>query len=117
MRKTLVVMASLVMSLVMCVSFLGGCKLITNDNERNMNQVVATIQIADDAPVDKIYKKDIVMSYLNYGYYYEQSYGYTREQTINLIVNQLITTRVYVQNAIIKFRNISLSINSTTRTT
>lgn len=109
MRKTLVVMASLVMSLVMCVSFLGGCKLITNDNERNMNQVVATIQIADDAPVDKIYKKDIVMGYLNYGYYYEQSYGYTREQTINLIVNQLITTRVYVQNAIIKFNTTDTS--------
>lgn len=102
MRKILVTVASLIMTLVMSMSFLG-CNLVTTDNAKNMNQVIATVQITEDAPVDKIYKKEIVMSYLNYGYIYEQNYGYTREQVMKLIIDQLITTRVYVQHAIVMF--------------
>ncbi|MBE5754529.1 MAG: hypothetical protein E7340_04275 [Clostridiales bacterium] len=105
MKKILVAVVSLVMTLVMSMTFLGGCNLVTVDNERNMNQVIATVKIAADAPEENIYKKEVAMSYINYGYIYEQSYGYTRERVINLIVNQLITTRVYVQNAIIQFNN------------
>ena len=102
MRKILVTVASLIMTLVMSMSFLG-CNLVTTDNAKNMNQVIATVQITEDAPVDKIYKKEIVMSYLNYGYIYEQNYGYTRDQVMKLIIDQLITTRVYVQHAIVMF--------------
>ena len=39
------------------------------------------------------------MSYMNYGYMYEQYYGYTREKTFNLIISNLINTRVHLQNA------------------
>ncbi len=105
MKKILVAVVSLVMSLVMSMTFLGGCNLVTVDNERNMNQVVATVKIADGAPEENIYKKEVVMNYINFGYIYEQSYGYTRDRVIDLIVNQLITTRVYVQNAIMQFNN------------
>ena len=103
MRKILITVASMILSLVMSMSFLSGCNLITTDNERNMNQVVATVKIAQDAPTENIYKKDMVMGYINYGYVYEQNYGYTREKVMTLILNQLITTRVYVQSAILEF--------------
>ena len=51
----------LVLTLVMCVSFLGGCNLITTDSERDLNQVIATIQISADSPKDEILKKDVVI--------------------------------------------------------
>ncbi len=100
MRKILVTMASMVLVLVMCFSSLVGCGLVTTDTERDMNQEVAIIQISDDAEKDVIYKKDMVMAYLNYGYMYEQYYGYTREQTFTLIIDSLINNRIFVQSAI-----------------
>ncbi len=105
MKKKLVALISSIIALLMSISFLGGCNLVTVDEERDLNQIVATIQISDDAKVDKIFKKDLVMSYLNYGYSYESLYGYTREQVMNLIVNQTITTRVYIQNAVIQIND------------
>ena len=87
----------------MTLSCLAGCNLVTLDSERDMNQVVATIPISEDAPEETIYKKDMVMAYLNYGYMYEQYYGYTRAQTFKLIIDNLVNNRVYVQNAIVKF--------------
>ncbi len=101
MRKIFIAIA--MAFIVSITAAFSGCNLIEVNGEKDMNQVVATVQIEQSAPKEKILKKDIAMAYLNYGYYYEQSYGYTREQTINLIVNNLIVTRVYVQNAILKF--------------
>ncbi len=100
MRKIIVKMASMVLIFVMCITSLVGCGLVTTDTERDMNQVVATIQIDENAPKDTIYKKDMVMAYLNYGYMYEQYYGYSREQTFTLIIDSLVNNRVFVQNAI-----------------
>ena len=52
---------------VFCLSSLFGCKLITTNDDRNMNQVVATVKI-DDAPMKTIYKKDVVEHVsVNYG--------------------------------------------------
>lgn len=103
MRRILVAIASAVMAFVMSVTCLTGCNLVTVDTERDMNQLVATVQITTDAPQEKIYKKDMVMAYLNYGYYYEQYYGYTRTQVFTMIKNNLVNSRVYVQNAMLLF--------------
>ena len=103
MRRFFKSIACLVMSLLLSVTFLGGCNLITVDNVRDMNQVVATIKISDQVPeTEKIYKKDIVMAYMNYGYYQEYQ-GTPRSEVIKNIVNSLISNRVYVQNAILEF--------------
>ena len=104
MRKTFFTIASLMMTLIMGLTFLGGCKLITTDAEKDMNQVIATVKISSEMnEADEIYKKDILMGYLNYGYMYEYSYGYSREQVIKLIVNNLINNRVYVQYVMQEF--------------
>ena len=100
MRRLSKIITSLVLCLIMCLSALTGCALITTNSQRDMNQVVATVKIDTQAPLDKIYKKDIVTSYLNYGYVYEQYYGYTTEQAILEIIDTLVNNRIYVQNAI-----------------
>ena len=106
MRKSKLGIASLVMSLVMGVSAFSGCGLIKIDNEKNLEQVIATVRISDQVPeADTILKKDIVMGYMNYGYQYEYSYGYTREQVMNLIVRTLVEGRVLLQKAILDFES------------
>ena len=102
MRKIFVTVAAIMLALVMSVTALG-CNLIETDTEKDMNQVVATVQISSDLESDDILKQDIVMAYLNYGYQLEQQNGYTREAAINYILDSLIANRVYLQNAIIKF--------------
>lgn len=102
MRNLLKKLTCLALTFTLCVSFLGGCNLVTVDSERDLNQVIATIQIAEDIPEDKIYKKDVIMAYINYGYYYQQQ-GSEMGQIVEQIVSQLVNNRVYVQNAIDKF--------------
>lgn len=99
MKKFLTTATMLILSLVISLTTLGGCNLVTTDNERDMNQVVATVQIEKGAPKEEILKQDLVMAYFNFGYMYEQYYGYTREQTFNLIISNIINTRVHLQNA------------------
>ena len=93
------------LALIISVSSLSACKLITVNDERDLNQVVATVQINKDAPKEEILKKDMIMSYLNYGYMYEQYYGYTREKVFTMIIKDLIENRVYIQNAIEEFNS------------
>jgi len=112
MRKLFKTIAALVLSLTLCVSALGGCALVSTDNEADMNQVVATVQIDKNANKDEILKKDMIMAYMNYGYMYEQYYGYTREKTFNLIITNLINTRVHLQNAMKSINGSYADVNS-----
>ena len=92
MRKFIITLTTIALSLVMCFSALTGCGLITPNPERNLEQVVATVQIDENAKKDEIYKKDLVMAYLN---------GYGTD--FNTILNQLVSIRVRVQNAMKAF--------------
>lgn len=103
MRKKFLSIITLLLALVIGVSSLSACKLITVDNKRDMEQIVATVQINENAPLEEIQKKDMISEYLNYGYMYEQYYGYTRAQVFNLIIKSIIENRVYVQNAMQEF--------------
>ncbi len=97
MRKIMLTIATALLTIVMCLSSLVGCNLVTVDNKRDMNQVVATVQI-EDAPVETIYKKDMIIAYLNYYYQLEQQ-GYSRAQTFETIIENLVNNRVFVQYA------------------
>ena len=105
MRKILATIISIALSLIMCVSALGGCSLIEVDSEKDMNQVVATVRISEEVPeADEILKKDILMAYINY--YYQLEYqGTSREDVIKQIVKALIENRVLVQKAILDFES------------
>lgn len=103
MKKFLKTLAVGTLSLVMGLSVFSGCNLITTDSERDMNQVVATVRIAEDAPTEEILKKDLVMMYLNYGYSYVQQGTYTQKQAFEMLMEQLVNNAIMVQQAMLDF--------------
>lgn len=103
MKRIFTLAISLALAMVMCVTVLGGCSLIKTDSKKDMNQVVATVKISDKVDEEKIYKKDVILSYINQYYVYEQSYGYSREETLDLIVTNTIDSKVLVQSAMLYF--------------
>lgn len=98
MKKKLVAIASLILAFLMSVVSLGGCNLVTTDSKKDMEQVVATVSIADGVE-GKVYKQDLIMDYLNYGYSYVQYQSYTMEQVMELIIYNRVNTMILVQNA------------------
>ncbi len=99
MKKFFVGIVALVLSAFIGTAGLFGCGLVTTDNDKEMMSVVATIDIGEK---QNVYKKDIASAYMNYGYVYEQYYGWSSEQTIEFIVNSLVNSRVLVQSAMIE---------------
>ena len=68
-----------------------------------LNQVVAEVSIGNGAPTDKIKKKEMAMAYVSYGYYYVYYYEYTLKRVMNLIIDNLVETRIMVQEAMRSF--------------
>lgn len=99
MKKITTVLATVILALTICLSALSGCALVQKNSDRDMKQVVATVQIDKDAVKDEITKREVVMAYLNYGYYYVQYYGYSVKDAIALMVNTLVENRIRVQYA------------------
>lgn len=99
MKKFWKTLASAALAAVMGVSAFG-CNLIETDLERDMSQVVATVQISEDAPVENIYKRDLVLMYINYGYSYVQQGTYTQAQVFEMLMEQLVNNAILVQKAI-----------------
>ncbi len=98
MKKKFIAIAALIMSLLIGTSAFG-CNLVTPNNERDLNQVVATVNIGNEGlQTEKIYKQDMIMGYLNYGYNYAQQ-GYSQEQVFTMIIDNLINNRIIVQYA------------------
>ena len=107
MKKRLLAFASAVMAVIMSMSVFSGCNLVTTDNERDMNQIVATVQITGAEKRDEIKKSDMIMAYLNYGYMYVQNYNYTQAQTFMLILDSLVNNRILVQNAVMESEKVN----------
>jgi len=95
-----------------------GCNFFPTDSQKDLNQVVATINISDilkdeNADVAKdidtlikdgklatnIYKKDLVSYYLSVGYQYVEQYGYTHEATFNMLMDSLVNRNIMRQYA------------------
>ncbi len=98
MRKIFVAIITLALAIVMSLSSLLGCKLITTNNERDMNQVVATVQIDTSAPKKTIYKKDMLVKYLGY-VYGGQTSSTSNAELFSDIIDELINNAVMVQYA------------------
>ncbi len=97
MKKKLVAFIAVIMSVFFGFSA-AGCDLITVNSRKDMEQVVATVNIGNDGgKTENIYKRDMIMSYLNYGYYYVYYQGYTQAQVFELIIDQLVNSRILVQ--------------------
>ena len=117
MRKRII---CLIVAIVMCCSAFAGCNLVTFDQERDDNKVVISVASYEIKSPDgqktykteesKIYKSNFKTVYNYYTYYYQQYYGYTAEQVVELLVENLATERIVLNlaNAYIDFGYISI---------
>lgn len=94
-----------------------GCNFFPTNNEKDLQQEVATVNItsklAEDAKykavasqVDDlvgdavIYKSDLVAYFLSTGYTYVENYGYSYEDTFNMLLDGLVSREIMLQYAI-----------------
>ncbi len=93
-----------------------GCNFIVTDNEKDLAQTVATVDISDAlanseysavaSDVKKIVanlstdisKRDLVAYFLSAGYQYVESYGY--EETFNMLMETLVSREIMIQYAV-----------------
>lgn len=113
--------AALLLGLALTVGATG-CDFIRTDNMKDLNQSVATVNIAslltgkdadyaDDlnSVIDlggvgtNIPKRDLVSYFMNYGYTYVQSYGYTYEDTFNMLLDMLVSRKIVTQYAVVYY--------------
>lgn len=99
MRKILTKIVTLLLITVLSVTAFAGCALITTDTDRDMAQVVATVQIEDDITADNIHKVEMLSAFMSYGYTYVQQYGYTVEATYEMILQNLVQNKIIIQGA------------------
>ena len=99
MKKFGKILTAAAISVAICLSAVG-CNLVVTDTDLDMDQVVATVQIEEDAPVENILKRDLVLMYLNYGYSYVQQGQYTQKEAMELMMEQLVNNAILVQNAV-----------------
>lgn len=119
-KHTLKKTAALLLSLGLTVGATG-CNFLVVDNEADLKQIVATVNIADNlgkstdydsvkADVEKLIdkkglstdipKRDLVAYFLNVGMSYVQNYGYSYEDTFNMLMDGLINNKIMAQFAV-----------------
>ena len=93
-----------------------GCSFITTDNQADLEQTVATVDITakltgtDEyknevkAIVNKmssdVLKRDLISYYLSTGYTYVEQYGYSYADTFNMLLDGLVSREIMMQNAV-----------------
>ena len=102
MKRKFVSMLAMIMSFIIMATTLVGCNLVTKDIDRDMNQIVASVSIEEGVKND-ITKRELVLAYINYSGY--ASAGSVQSETINQILDSLITNKILVQNAMKYFDN------------
>ena len=110
MKKFLSKIVTVIIAICLSVTTLSGCNLIAVNNQKDMDQVVAEVSIGGGAPVEKIYKKDLVVMYMNYGYSYVQSGNYTQKQAFEMIIDSLVSNVLMVQTAMKEMDAVDTSI-------
>jgi len=104
MKRKLSKFMALVLSCVVALGLFASCELIGVNTDKDMDQVVAEVEVNVEGYTvqnfeKNIYKRELVSGYVNYGYQYVTSYGYTLSQTYNLILDNLANNKVIVQYA------------------
>ena len=96
-----------------------GCNFIVTDNEKDLAQTVAEVDISkslkDDvkyasvaSDVEKmvanlssdISKRELIAYFLSTGYQYVQNYGMSYEATFNMLMNSLVSREIMIQYAV-----------------
>ena len=99
MKKLLVKITAIITATILSLGLFSGCDLVTTDAERDMNQVIAEVSIPNSGLVDKIYKRELAASFNSTGYYYVAYYGYGLSETYQMLLDELIESRIIVQQS------------------
>ncbi len=110
--------AALLLSLALVAGSVG-CNFILTDSEKDLAQTVATVDISAALENDETYgdvaedvakvvgnlssnisKRDLVAYFLNTGYQYVESYGYSYKDTFNMLMEGLVQREIVIQYAI-----------------
>lgn len=93
MKKIQVAMITLMLAIVMSISSLFGCSLVTTNSKRDLDQIVATVKVYADIDKEEITKRDLVSAYIN------NYQGDSSEEYVDGIVDNLISNKVIIQYA------------------
>ena len=127
MKRKLILIVCTLLAAAFSLGAFAGCDLLVTDNEKDMAQVVAEVNVASDpaaleeafaslglaqkelspeveeklgeiVSTDEIYKRDLVTYFLSYGYNYISS-GYTYAETFELLLTGLADRKLVSQFA------------------
>ncbi len=123
--------AALLLGLALAVSSVGCSNFIVTDSEKDLAQTVAKVDISAQLAKDgseykdvaagvgeivkslstEISKRDLVAYFLSTGYQYVESYGYTYEDTFNMLIDGLVSREIMIQYAIAYYlKNTGLTV-------
>lgn len=95
MKKRIAVAMILVLLLSVCVGTLAGCnEIIKLNEERDANQVVASVSY--EGQTAYVYKYELSMSFNSYAYVYHNYYGMTYEATADYLLQSLAQRELLV---------------------
>ena len=88
-----------------------GCNFFTVDNQKDLDQNVANVNINDKVKSDDlgmvlgylsttIKKRELVSYYLSTGYQYVEQYGYSYADTFNMLLDGLVSREIIIQYAV-----------------
>jgi hypothetical protein len=119
--KTLKKTAALLLGLALTVGATG-CNFIVTNSEEDLAQDVATVNITAQLKKNNEYKayadevekvlgdlstvikkRDLVSMFLSTGYQYVENYGYTYEDTFNMLMENLVSREIMIQMAVAYF--------------
>ena len=94
-----------------------GCQFVVTDNEKDMKQTVATVDISESLTGEMasastelnalvgnlstdISKRELVTYFLSNGYQYVENYGYSYADTFNMMLDGLVNREIILQYAL-----------------
>ena len=99
MKKFLLKLMTVVLAVAMITGTMASCGLFEVDTDRDLERVVATVNIGDGMEDEAIYKRELINGFMSYGYMYVQNYGYSASETYELILDNLINNKIIMQHA------------------
>ncbi len=100
--------AALALASCLALGSMTGCALVTNNLKKDLEQVVATVDLTKSEDyaslkgtikASDILKRDLVASYASVGSTYVNSYGMQPADVYEMLKNQLVNRQLYVQYA------------------
>ncbi len=122
--------AALLLGVALAIGSTGCGNFIVIDNEKDLAQTVAEVNISKQLKNDATYasvatevegivkslsadikKRDLVAYFLSTGYQYVESYGYSYEDTFNMLMDGLVSREIMIQYAIAYYLKNNTALN------